>query len=82
MKNKKINYQKRIKNWVPYYDSECDHFYFTKKKISKDSRLHAINNDVHYYVNKKGEFEGIMIEYFTTEILKWIQKNKKIIKKI
>ncbi len=55
--------------WKAYYDEELDNFYFTSPKLSKESSLYSLNNEISLYLTSKGVVEGIFIEYFTSNFL-------------
>lgn len=49
--------------WQAQYDKSLDVFYWTKPKLSKDSRLTQFINDFSLYITSAGKIEGIFIEY-------------------
>jgi len=57
-----FNRAKREK-WVVEYDSDLDSLYWTKPKISKNTKLKKFLDDFSLYITSSGQVEGIFIEY-------------------
>lgn len=72
--------KKKYENWEITYDDEIDALYVSEPVIHKKYKLFHIEG-INYYVNKNGKIAGIMIEYFSTQIREWFNKNKKVFKK-
>lgn len=56
-------------NWVSRYDPESDEFSVTVPKLSKDARIHYVNDELALYYSKN-KIEGVFIEYFSKNFVK------------
>lgn len=55
--------------WVPIYNSRLDYFTWAKPKLSENTHLIKISNEAYFYINPKGETEGLAIEYLKTNFM-------------
>lgn len=61
-----INHISTVANknhWVARYDKESDEFSLTRPKLSKNARIHYVNDELALYFSKD-KIEGVFIEYF------------------
>jgi hypothetical protein len=56
--------------WISHYDADDDSMVIRVPRLSMDARKHYINNDEFaFYLNSKGEVEGVFIEYFLSNFV-------------
>lgn len=56
-------------NWKPEYDASQDYFYWTREKLSRDTRLVRFLDEFSLYINPRGSIEGLFIEYAKNNFL-------------
>ena len=55
--------------WELFYDKVADSMYWSKKKVSSDSRLKKLSREISLYFNRTGNVEGLMIQCFRNNFL-------------
>ena len=55
--------------WQFFYDKGADSLYWSKKRISTDSKLKKFSRETSFYVNGAGGVEGLMVQYFQNNFL-------------
>ena len=56
-------------NWRIVYDKFADSLYWSKAKISSNSKLKKFSRETSLYINSNGGVEGLMIQYFKNNFL-------------
>lgn len=56
-------------NWKIVYDKFADSLYWSKTKISSNSKLKKFSRETSLYINSDGGVEGLMIQYFKNNFL-------------
>ncbi|MEX0689818.1 MAG: hypothetical protein WD471_00880 [Candidatus Paceibacterota bacterium] len=76
MKQKQKKYSKLIDNlgsktskWEISYEKESDSFYWTKTPFPSKSRLVKVAKEIFFFLNKKGDVEGLMIQPFNNNFV-------------
>lgn len=54
--------------WIPRYDRELDHFFWTKEPISDNTALVKVSHETSLYVSPKG-IDGVMVEYLSSNFV-------------
>lgn len=68
------------KKWISDYDADDDSIAIRVPVLSMESRKRYINDDFSFYVNRKGDVEGIFIEYFLSNFVEHHHDFKKTTK--
>jgi hypothetical protein len=66
---KNLNAIAKKGKWQFFYDKGADSLYWSKKKISADSKLKKFSRETSFYVNGAGGVEGLMVQYFQNNFL-------------
>jgi len=68
--------------WVAEYNSDLDHFYWAKPKISKNAKLKKFLDDFSLYITPSGEIQGLFIEYAKFNFIAHNEQYEKLFKKM
>jgi len=55
--------------WEFFYDKLADSLYWSKNKVSPETRLKKLSRETSLYMNPSGAVEGLMIQYFRNNFL-------------
>jgi hypothetical protein len=65
------------KKWISDYDADDDSIAIRVPQLSMESRKRYINDEFAFYLNAKGEVEGIFVEYFLSNFVEHHRDFKK-----
>ncbi len=68
--------------WVAEYNSDLDHFYWIKPKISKKAELKRFLDDFSLYITPSGEIQGVFIEYAKFNFMAHNKEYEKLFEKM
>lgn len=57
-------------NWIPRYDKDTDSLAIIPHKLSSDTRIRYIDDELAFYLRENGDIEGLFIEYFQNNFIK------------
>ena len=66
------------KKWISDYDADDNSIAIRVPTLSLESRKRYINDEFAFYLNAKGEVEGIFIEYFLSNFVEHHRDFKKV----
>lgn len=55
--------------WISDYDTDDDSLAIRTPRLSADSRKQYVNDEFAFYLNRRGDVEGIFIEYFVSNFV-------------
>ena len=64
--------------WVVEYDTDLDHFYWTRPQLSSTARLAKLSDEFALYMTPEGSVEGMFIEYAKNNFMEHYQQFKPI----
>ena len=74
----KISQVAKKENWIKSYDKALDYFYWERPRLSKNTQLIKMSNEMLFYVSPKGLIEDIGVEYLTNNFIQHNPNHKNL----